>query len=103
MHYFCPSCYAEILEDTKIFPQCHFHLDRWDGVDYDQKLISAIHHKETFTRMRAVHVLGERKTTAATAPLKAAFRSATDPYFKAEILSALLKSDFHEFESFARA
>lgn len=101
MHFFCPNCFAEILEDTQICPQCQFHLDRWDELDYDQKLIAAIYHKETFTRMRAVYFLGERKTRAAIDPLQVAFRSATDPYYKAEILAALWKIDSHEFSRFA--
>lgn len=100
MHYFCPNCFAEIEENARICPQCQFHLDQWDDLDYDQKLITAIHHKETFTRMRAVYFLGERKTLAAIEPLQAAFLAATDPYFKAEILAALWKIDQHEFGLF---
>lgn len=103
MYYFCPNCFAEIQEETQVCPQCQFHLDRWDELDYDQKLMAAIHHKETATRMRAVYLLGERKNQAAIEPLQAAFRLATDPYFKAEILAALWKIDQHEFDRFAQS
>ncbi len=103
MHYFCPNCFAEIEEHTRTCPQCGFQLDQWDDLDYDQKLMAAIHHKETFTRMRAVYFLGERRTQAAIEPLQAAFLAATDPYFKAEILSALWKIDPHEFDRFVRS
>jgi hypothetical protein len=52
--------------------------------------------------MRAVYFLGERKTRAALEPLKAAFHSSTDPYFKAEVLQALAKIDVQDFETFAQ-
>lgn len=97
MQYFCPNCFAEIEENARTCPHCQFHLDQWDNLDYDHKLIAAIHHKETFTRMRAVYLLGERKTLAAIEPLKAAFLASDDPYFKAEILTALMKIEPHQF------
>lgn len=50
--------------------------------------------------MRAVFLLGGRKTKAAIEPLKAAFLASTDPYFKAAILQALCKIDRIEFEMY---
>lgn len=52
--------------------------------------------------MRAIFLLGERKTMAAIAPLKAAFYAAADPYFKVEILQALWKIDRNEFDAFIK-
>jgi predicted amidophosphoribosyltransferase len=65
MKYFCPNCHAEIQQEIIVCPVCIFRVDQWDELNYNQMLIMAIQHKEIFTKLRAVFLLGERKTTIA--------------------------------------
>lgn len=61
--------------------------------DFDEKLIQALNHPDTFACRRAAWLLGERRAATAFVELLNAFQSASDPYFKAEIIRALVKID----------
>lgn len=93
MVYFCPNCFEEIPSQADTCPHCGYRLAEWGAADFDEKLTRALRHPEPFTRRRAAYVLGERKTASAFTALLAAFQNDSDPYFKAEILRALLKID----------
>lgn len=93
MVHFCPNCFREIASQVDICPFCHYHIADWGNFNFDEKLSRALEHPDSFTRRRAAFLLGERKTASAFDALLETFQSASDPYFKAEILQALFKID----------
>ncbi len=103
MIYFCPQCMREMAAQARVCPACGFEIKDWEHFDFDEKLINAIHHWDTFTRQRAVYLLGERRTRKAFRSLYEAFQMAQDPYLKAEILRSLFKINRQKtFKLFAR-
>jgi len=100
MTYFCPNCFAEISPEDTVCPACQYPLSAWQQLSYDNKLIVALSHTETNTRMRAVQLLGERKVRAAVPVLQQKFNQSTDPYFQAEIMKALFRIDREAAEEF---
>jgi hypothetical protein len=93
MVYFCPNCFKEIVSWTNVCPYCHFHLNDWEMFNFDEKLVRALNHPDTFARRRVAWLLGERRAAMAFMDLLNVFQSASDPYFKAEIIRALAKID----------
>jgi HEAT repeat protein len=61
--------------------------------NFDEKLVRALNHPDTFARRRVAWLLGERRAAMAFMDLLNVFQSASDPYFKAEIIRALAKID----------
>lgn len=91
MVYFCPDCFMEIAPETDVCPNCDYHITDWENINFNKKLTCALNHPDSFTRRRVAFLLGERKATSAFSALLDAFHDSADPYFKAEILQALLK------------
>lgn len=90
---FCPNYFSKIDAGTATCPWCQYHMIEWENAAYDEKLVRALNHPDSFTRRRAAFLLGKRKTASAFAALQEAFESASDPYLKGEILRALFKID----------
>jgi HEAT repeat protein len=72
-------------------PYCKYHTADWEDVNFDEKLGGALKHPDTSTRRRAAWLLGERRAATAFMDLLNAFKSSSDPYFKAEIIRTLIK------------
>lgn len=91
MVYFCPNCFSKIIPKTDFCPHCQHYITDWENYNFDEKLTHALNHPDSFTRRRAAFLLGKRKANSAYSALQNAFQNSVDPYFKAEILQALLK------------
>jgi len=70
-------------------PACRADLRRLDAAGFDEKLVRALRHPEPATRLRAVDVLGQRRTRSAVPALVGRWREGADPYLAAEIVRAL--------------
>ena len=69
MKFFCPSCFAFVLEKTVTCPNCHTVLQEWDKQhNYFEKLIKALEHPLSEVRMAAVAALTEFRSSTAALP-----------------------------------
>lgn len=93
MKFFCPNCFAEISEDTRICPQCETDIAAWmSSHNYFQRLIKALKHPVSEVRMSAIMSLGNQGNSKAAGPLvDCAFDWPADTVQNLEILVALTK------------
>ena len=102
MKFFCPKCHWEMPADVVQCSHCGYDLNRWQRLDYDQKLIQALSHNEVNTRMRAARLLGLRRIRNAIPELQKQFLFSQDPYFQAEVMEALFDIDKEAAKIFFR-
>ena len=88
--YYCPSCWAEIHENTEICPHCEFNIGAFGDLEYEQKLINAAFHPIPENRYMAVEALGMLKTPRAFPTLaRILHEEKDDMYLLYQVLKAL--------------
>jgi predicted amidophosphoribosyltransferase len=90
--FYCPSCWAEVLESATVCPHCHAEIsERISEADYADKLIAALRHKEPMTPVRAAWILGERHEQKAVPVLAKIVKKAKDAFLVESAVEALGK------------
>jgi HEAT repeat protein len=90
IHYFCPYCWQDFLEDYQSCPACGRDLrESWTSLGYTDMLIRALRHPVTDVRMRAAWILGRLHAAKAVEALIEATRGNTDVYELVELTRAL--------------
>ena len=85
--FYCPRCWAENRGDDKLCRQCGAMLV--EDTDFISKLITALHHPEPQTPLRAAQILGELREHRAVEPLSWLLLHAEDGYQRAAAAQAL--------------
>lgn len=75
----------------EVCPHCRHNIFSWDVKTFKDKLLQALSHPEPMTQMRAVYLLGEKKSKSALEPLTRLFRQTKNPFLQSEIIDALGK------------
>lgn len=90
--FYCPNCWAEVLESATVCPHCHADLsERISQADYVDKLIAALRHKEPMTPVRAAWILGEPREQKAISALAKIVKKAKDAFLVESAVEALGK------------
>jgi len=87
--YFCPNCWNEINPGDDSCPHCSYWMRAYDGLSYEMKLLHALDHPIRETRMMAIQLLGELKSTAALPAFRSILRAADDVHIIREIARSL--------------
>jgi hypothetical protein len=91
--FYCPNCWAEIPESATVCPHCYTEISgRISQVDYVDKLIAALRHKEPTTPVRAAWILGERREQKAVPALVKIVKKGKDGFVVESAVEALGKS-----------
>ena len=97
VHYYCPACWKELVEDLPQCPHCGAEIHEiWRSKSYSEKLILALKHPEPSAVMRAVWLLGQLGDCRAVEPLKRLLETTHDVFVTRAVkvaLSALEGSD----------
>lgn len=96
MTFFCPTCWHEIEESATKCPHCGADITESEKMNFEEKLLNALGHKEPETVEMVVWVLGELKSEKATQPLNALLKRTESFHLKCAILDALSKIGTHE-------
>lgn len=91
MVFYCPNCWKESLDEQAVCPHCGQKVSSWDEKIFTEKLLQALSHHEPETPVRAVYILGEKKTAEAVGALTRLFRRSKDPFLQGEIIEAMGK------------
>jgi HEAT repeat protein len=91
MVFYCPHCWKELRGAQESCFHCGKKISSWDDKAFTEKLVQALSHPEPETPVRAVYILGEKKTAAAAAALTRLFRQTRDPFLQGEIIEAMGK------------
>ena len=86
---YCPSCWNEINPGDDSCPYCSYRMRDYDGLSYEMKLLYALDHPIRETRMMAIELLGELKSTAALPAFRTILRAEDDVYIIREIARSL--------------
>ena len=89
MTYYCTYCWAEVKKNEMVCPQCGADQDGLGRKLYVDKLIRALHHPVPETSIRAAHILGSVKSSAAVPALSKLAASSVDPFMHAAAIEAL--------------
>ena len=88
--YYCPSCWAEIHENTEICSHCEFNIGAFGDLEYEQKLINAAFHPIPENRYMAIEALGMLKTPRTLPTLARILHEEKDDiYLLYQVLKAL--------------
>src|SRR5208283_1840464 len=91
---YCPSCWNEINPGDDSCPHCSYRMRDYDGLSYEMKLLYALDHPIRETRMMAIQLLGELKSTAALPAFRSILRAEDDVYIIREIARSLAALPF---------
>jgi HEAT repeat protein len=91
MLFYCPNCWKELPGAREICPNCGQRISSWDEKAFTEKLIQALSHPEPETPVRAVYILGEKKTAEAVGSLARLFRRSREPFLQGEVIEAMGK------------
>lgn len=70
MQFSCPNCFAELAPDVNVCPACGTDSTAWEATHtYEERLIHALGHPLSETRMASIISLGNRGDPAAAMPL----------------------------------
>lgn len=90
--FFCPNCWAQVVESAGICPQCGIDIAQWNSQhDYADQLIVALRHPVPTTPVIAAQVLGERREEKAVPALIEILNCTGDAYLAEAALEALGK------------
>ncbi len=65
MIWFCPFCWAEVQENTKVCPKCNKNLTEFSNLSFEEKLILALKNPITQNRLLVIYILGKIKSKKA--------------------------------------
>jgi HEAT repeat protein len=89
--YFCPNCWREIDRDAVRCPACGYDTAEYSRLPYEEKLLVALNHPIRETRLVAVQLLGNMRSSAALPNFKSMLEGEEDFYLLREVLTALVK------------
>lgn len=89
--FYCRNCWTRVKEDEKVCHQCEANIETLDYRSYFEKLVSALHHPERTTRIRAAYNLGELRDRRAIKPFAEVISKASDVFFLEMVAVALGK------------
>ncbi len=91
MKLICPKC-CEIVEgSTKVCPKCGFEIDKFDELDYEEKLIINLRHPVIEYRISAIRALALRGSEKAIKALEALVEDEKCVPVLLEVVEALAK------------
>lgn len=93
---YCTVCWAENRYQAEQCDRCGAPLAASDEADYVDSLITALHHPEASTPVRAALILGRIKDPRAIGPLRLLALNPPDPYIAAAAVEALAAFDGQE-------
>jgi HEAT repeat protein len=88
---FCPNCWVETRPDDSDCPRCGFRMAAFDAIGYEGKLLLALKHPISETRMLAIQLLGELKSRSAALAFATTIEEEEDPYVLSAIVHALAR------------
>jgi predicted amidophosphoribosyltransferase len=89
---YCGECFALFEAARDLCPHCGAIASRLSSRNYDEKLLSALHHPLADVRLRAVIAIGRRaRADLAPALVELALRHPTDVVQGLEIIDSLLR------------
>jgi HEAT repeat protein len=91
MIFFCPNCWKEISGVPAVCHHCAHKISSWDEKAFTEKLLQALSHPEPETAIRAVYLLGEKRTAEAIDTLTRLFRRTKNPFLQSEVVEAIGK------------
>jgi HEAT repeat protein len=91
MVFYCPNCWKALPGEQQLCPHCAHKISSWGEKGFTDKLLQALSHPEPKTQMRAVYLLGERRTQEAVGVLTQLFRRTPNPFLKGEVIEAIGK------------
>jgi HEAT repeat protein len=91
MVFYCPHCWKELPGAREICLNCGRKISSWDEKAFTEKLMQALSHPEPETPVRAVYILGEKRTPEAVGRLTCLFRRSRDPFLQGEVIEAMGK------------
>lgn len=90
--YYCPHCWLEIRKNIEKCPSCDYVISQFSDLEFEEKLMTALHHPIFERRIIAAQVLGNRKSQKALGEfLKIIQSDENDYYFLKAILTAAAK------------
>jgi predicted amidophosphoribosyltransferase len=89
VHFFCPNCWSEIPPGAERCAHCGVDVRSLDQRAFYDKLLGALGHPEPETRARAAHILGEIRAAGAVPIIASLMKRTADPFFAAELATAL--------------
>ena len=90
--YYCPNCWTIVAETDKICPNCGYILEEFEKMDYEDKLLAALHHPVPERQIMAAQILGDLKSQRALPEfLKIIIGGEQDYFFLRSILMATAK------------
>jgi len=90
--YYCPNCWTIVTETEKICPICGYILEEFEKMEYEDKLLAALHHPVPERRIMAAQILGDLKSQRALPEfLKIFIGGEQDYFFLRSILLATVK------------
>ncbi|MCX7919226.1 MAG: HEAT repeat domain-containing protein [bacterium] len=86
---YCFECWTENQYHESNCRNCGARLFSISEESFVDKLISALHHPEPTTPLRAAFILGQRQEKQAVKPLLELAKTCTDPYILSAVVNAL--------------
>jgi HEAT repeat protein len=77
--------------EQQVCSHCGQEVSSCDEKAFTEKLLQALSHPEPLTQMRAVYLLGEKKTTEAVGALAQLYKRSKNPFLQGEIIEAMSK------------
>jgi len=92
--YYCPNCWSTVTGDDITCPKCGYELGVFQQLDYEEKLLNALHHTVSERRVMAAQILGNLQSERALNEFQKILESGeTDYYFVRILLISIAKSN----------
>ena len=91
MSAFCPRCWNEVNPGDNICSRCSYRMRDYDDLSYERKLLNAIAHPIRETRILAIQLLGELRSTSALPAFESILPAEEDVYVIREIARSLAR------------
>ena len=91
MVFYCPNCWKAFSGEQQLCPHCAHKISSWGEKGFTDKLLQALSHPEPETAIRAVYLLGEKRTTEAVDTLVRLFWRTKNPFLQSEVVEAIGK------------
>ncbi|MEN2993954.1 MAG: HEAT repeat domain-containing protein [Thermodesulfovibrio sp.] len=89
IHFFCPSCWRGISENTILCPYCNYDLNKFNALSYEDKLLLSLKHPVKEIRRLIIFVIGLKKMKKALSEVEKMIDQEEDPIILIEIIKAL--------------
>jgi len=88
---FCPRCWNEVNPGDNICSRCSYRMRDYDDLCYERKLLHALDHPIRETRILAIQLLGELRSTSALPAFESILPAEEDVYVVREIARSLAR------------